>query len=313
MNESRFHVRVPAASANLGPGFDVLALALDLHLEATVSLKPGPLEVRYGGTLEQEGMHPEKDLMLRALARSQGLEPQALAGLLVEATSEIPLTRGLGSSAAALVAGTLLGNILGGSRLSIDAIFRMAWEMEGHRDSVAGALFGGLVFTAPGVDDPELAHPLPLPLHPAWRFAVAYPAMEVPTLLARSVLPPSLPHETTPRNVGRTLLLLHGLREADPRLVRVGIQDEVHLPFRRHLVPGYRKVYDAALESGAAGLTLSGSGPALLAPVLGEETGRKVVLAMVQAFREAGQDADGRLLEVAGRARVEVVPPALPA
>jgi len=312
MNESRFHVRVPSVSANLGPGFDVLALALDLHLEATLTRKEGELEVEYRGTLEKEQMTPDRDLLLRAMAKAMGIPREELRGFRLEVDSRIPVTRGLGSSAAALVAGVLLGNILSGSRLSAGEVHKMAYELEGHREAVGAALFGGLVFATPGIEDPELAHPLPLPIHPSWRFAVAWPAMEISTTLARSVLPPSLPHEVTPRSVGRTLLLLHGLKEADPRLVRAGIQDEVHLPFRRHLVPGFKRVLEAALETGASGLTLSGSGPALVAPVLGEETGRKVVEAMVAAFRDSHQDAEGRLLDVAGRAALEVLPPALP-
>ena len=309
MNESRFYVKVPAVSANLGPGFDVLALALDLHLEVWVHQKKGPLEIKYKGTLAEEKLDPSNDLLLKAMAYALKTEIKELKGFGIEATSQIPLTRGLGSSAAAIVAGILLGNSLGGSRFSINEIYKMAWELEGHREAVGAALFGGLVFSPPGVEDPDIAHPLPLPLHPAWNFAVAWPAHEVPTQLARSVLPPSLAHEVTPRSVGRTLLLLHGLKEADPRLVKEGIQDEIHLPFRKHLVPGFKQVYEAAMDTGAAGLTLSGSGPALLAPVLGKETGEKVVKAMVQAFKDAGQDADGKLLEVAGRAKLDVLPP----
>ncbi len=312
MNESRFHVCVPAVSANLGPGFDVLALALDLHLEATLCRKKGDLEVVYKGTLEAEQMSPDRDILLLAMARAMGVERKDLQGIHLEVDSQIPVTRGLGSSAAALVAGVLLGNILSGSRLSAGEVHKAAYELEGHREAVGAALFGGLVFAPPGVEDPDLAHPLPLPIHPSWRFAVAWPAMEVSTTLARSVLPPSLPHEVTARSVGRTLLLLHGLKEADPRLVKLGIQDEVHLPFRRHLVPGFKRVMEAALENGASGLTLSGSGPALVAPVLGEETGRKVVEAMVQAFKDSNQDAEGKLLDVAGRATLEVLPPNLP-
>ncbi len=312
MNESSFQVRVPAVSANLGPGFDVLALALDLHLEVTLTVKSGPLEVEYRGTLQEENMDPGKDILIKALAHAMGKERGELQGIHLLVDSQIPVTRGLGSSAAALVAGILLGNVLSGSQRSAGEVHKMAYELEGHREAVGAALFGGLVFAPPGLEDPDVAHPLPLPVHPSWRFAVAWPAMEVSTTLARSVLPPSLPHEVTPRSVGRTLLLLHGLKEADPRLVKLGIRDEVHVPFRRHLVPGFKKVREAALDSGASGITLSGSGPALVAPVLGEETGAKVVEAMVQAFKESRQDAEGKLLDVAGRATLEVLPPSLP-
>ena len=312
MNESRFQVRVPAVSANLGPGFDVLALALDLQLEATLTLKSGPLEVEYRGTLKEEKMDPRRDILLKAMARAMGKEEEELQGIHLVVDSQIPVTRGLGSSAAALVAGILLGNVLSGSKHSAGEVHKMAYMMEGHREAVGAALFGGLVFAPPGVENPDLAYPLPLPIHPSWRFAVAWPAMEVSTVLARSVLPPSLPHEVTPKSVGRTLLLLHGLKEADPRLVKLGIQDEVHLPFRRHLVPGFNKVREAALDSGASGITLSGSGPALVAPVLGEETGSKVVEAMIQAFKDSRQDAQGKLLDVAGRAQLEVLPPTVP-
>ncbi|HHI67919.1 MAG TPA: homoserine kinase, partial [Planctomycetes bacterium] len=292
--------------------FDVLALALDLRLEATLTVKKGPLEVEYRGTLKEEKMDPRNDILLKALARAMGKEREELEGIHLVVDSQIPVTRGLGSSAAALVAGILLGNVLSGSKQSAGEVHKMAYMLEGHREAVGAALFGGLVFAPPGVEDPDLAHPLPLPVHPSWRFAVAWPAMEVSTVLARSVLPPSLPHEVTPKSVGRTLLLLHGLKEADPRLVKLGIQDEVHVPFRRHLVPGFNKVREAALEAGASGITLSGSGPALVAPVLGEETGAKVVEAMIQAFRDSRQDAQGKLLDVAGRAQLEVLPPTVP-
>jgi len=253
-------VRVPASSANLGPGYDSLAAAMALHLELEVeeagefSLDPGGLEVSTG----------RDNLIVRAF---EALHPAD--GIAFKLRSEIPLARGLGSSSAAIVAGLAAADHLFELALTREELLERATEIEGHPDNVAAAIYGGFVVCAAGgeafaarFDPPEGLEGI-----------VVIPGEEVSTELARTAIPPELPLADAVANVSAAALLVLGLRSADLDLVARGLHDRIHQDRRRELYPRSMEIVDTAAELGALGATISGAGPTVLVWTTWDEAG----------------------------------------
>jgi homoserine kinase len=263
-------VRVPGSTSNLGAGFDCVGVAVDRWLTVSVSIDYDPrrrVVVERSGTLTGLDVEPDDDYIaagFRAACRSVGHPvPPALH---IRAESDIPVGRGLGSSGAAFVAGAAAANALLDFGLDDRALVGIGSALEGHPDNVAPAVYGGAVLAVePGderASDPVVA---PLAIHPSLHFVFAVPDFAVETKHARRVLPAALPHRVATRAVARGAALLQGLATANPTLLALGLDDVLHVPFRRALVPGYEAVTRAALHAGAHGATLSGSGSSILA------------------------------------------------
>jgi homoserine kinase len=274
-------VRVPASTSNLGAGFDCLGLALDLWLEAR--LEPGGGPPRYGGSLT--GMNPDDDLIHRLL-----VERDALQGYRLVVESAIPVGKGLGSSAAAIVAGLALARLALGDPFDLDAIYRGAAQEEGHPDNAGPAVFGGLVLAA--------HRPTKLPLHQDLAVALAIPERGIETKVARDLLPAVLPREAAIAQAARSAALVLGLTWGDPDLIDYGMDDRIAVPHRRHLIPGYEGAVAAALEAGAYGVTISGAGSALVA-IAARGDVDSVAQAMAGALQQAGNRATGLAARVA--------------
>jgi homoserine kinase len=272
-------VRVPATSANLGPGFDALGLALRLHniLELEPAESPAiEVDGEGAGTLPRDPSHLAYRAALAVHARA-GRAPGAFR---MRQQNRIPLGRGLGSSAAAIVSGAVAANALLGDPLDRQALLDLAAELEGHPDNVAAALFGGLVVcagTPSGIRWVRLAPP-------ALRAVVAVPAFAVSTREARRLLPARVPFEDAVFNVTRTALLVAALGAGRTDLLGDATEDRLHQPYRAALVPGLDHALAAARRAGAHGVALSGSGPSVLA--LGDAAG--IGEAIADAFRGAG-------------------------
>ncbi len=307
-------VRVPASTSNLGVGFDCLGLALDRSLTACYEPGAGPLRLERQGFAADVDGPPEQDLLMRVFRARSAAGGREGRGLL-RVDSRIPVGKGLGSSAAAVVAGLLLADAARGApaaerpALLADAV---AWE--GHPDNSAPALYGGLVAIAAGEDG--RAHPFPLPLAEGIGVAFAAPAAGLPTAAARAALPERVPHGAAARGLGRMAALVRGLETGDAELIRLGLLDELHVRHRLPLIPGAAAALAAAVEAGAWGATISGGGSGLVA--LGPpERMAAVADAMAALFREAeagasaqrgggtGAGAGGRGGIVAFAARVE--------
>jgi homoserine kinase len=270
-------VRVPCSTSNLGAGFDCLGLALQRYLHARFVPEPSEgLVTELTGTLASiERNHPAgdgadlplagepHDLLTRTFAeRLHALGGTSAVGRL-SASSDIPVGRGLGSSAAAIIAGIKLADAVLGHETEPGTALALATEREGHPDNAAPALFGGLVAVAREANGTPVAFRLPLSEHIA--FAYAAPAIEVPTPAARAALPPSVPHSLAARGLGRLAALLQGLATADPVLLRLGLLDELHVPHRLPLIPRSQQALLAAQAAGAWGATISGAGSGLIA------------------------------------------------
>jgi homoserine kinase len=240
-------VRVPASSANLGPGYDVLAAALSLSLE---------LEVKETGDFlvhaDVPGLPTDRsNLCVRAFER---LHPAN--GVTFQIRSEIPASAGLGSSAAAIVAGLAAADHM----FELDApLFDLAVELEGHPDNVAAALHGGFVL-CPGPGEEPVRFDPPAGLEGV----LAIPDHEVPTAEARAAMPAEVPLAEAVYNAGHASLLVLGLAKDDFSLIGRGLHDLVHQPRRRSLYPRSMELVERAEELGAVGATISGAGPTVL-------------------------------------------------
>jgi homoserine kinase len=257
MNRRRL-VRVPASSANLGPGYDVLAVALAIELE---------LEVEETGSFSVECDVPgvaldRSNLCVRAFERLHPAE-----GVRFSIRSGIPAAAGLGSSAAAIVAGLCAADHM----YELDApLFELACELEGHPDNVAAALLGGVVIC---LDEGE---PVRFDAPAGLEGVLAIPAFEVPTAAARAALPTEVPLADAVHNVGHASLLVLGLARGDFSLIGRGLADALHQPRRRELYPGSMELVERAEELGAVGATISGAGPTVLFWCHWEQTGALV-------------------------------------
>jgi homoserine kinase len=256
-------VRVPASSANLGPGYDAMAAAVALHLELEVeetgeySFDPGGLDVPTG----------RENLIVRAF---ESLKPAD--GISFKLRSEIPLARGLGSSAAAIVAGLFAADHLFELALSFEEMLVRASEIEGHPDNVAAAIYGGFVICGPGPDGKPLASRFDPP--GGLEGIVVIPGEEVSTKLAREAIPDQVPLADAVANVSAAALLVLGLQSGDLDLVSRGVADSIHQPRRRQLYPRSMEIVDAATEMGALGATISGAGPTVLVWTTWQEAGK---------------------------------------
>lgn len=289
---ARIRVRVPATSANLGPGFDVLGLALALYNEVT--LQPSS---DVSVSIEGEGAdHLEKDernVVVRGVRAVHERLGRPFAGIKIACVNRIPTARGLGSSAAAWLAGIVGANALLGSPLDQDTLLQLAATGEGHPDNVAAALLGGLT-VACWSEGRVVTASLPVPS--AIRWVVLIPEVQASTAEARAILPQTVSRADAVFNLQRVGLLLAALRGGRADLLAVAMEDRLHQPYRRRLFPWMDRVTAAARSAGAAGCVLSGAGPSLLAAV--EGGAESVAKAMESALRESGVSGRAVALEV---------------
>ena len=257
----RFTVSAPASSANLGPGFDALGLALDLWNEIDIDTDGLPGECRLTGA-EAALLEGCENLSLTAMRELASTYGRALPPFAMTVRTDVPVARGLGSSAAALVAGLVAADALLDLRLTREAIYAVALRMEGHGDNVGAALYGGAVVAVPGA-----AAPVRLLTHAelGLEAAVFIPEATGATRAARAALPATIPHADAAFNVAAVAGLVLGLHTGDRALIAAGMRDRLHEPYRARLFPHLEPMCAAAREAGALGAALSGAGPSVLA------------------------------------------------
>jgi homoserine kinase len=286
-------VRVPASTTNLGPGFDALGLALRLHNRIALRVTDGPVRV----SVEGEGAGvletgPE-NLVYRSVERLCREVGRPAPALEIRLHNAIPVSRGLGSSSTAIVGGLVGANALLGEPLSSEQLLRLAVEIEGHPDNVTPALLGGFQVTS--LTDEGLLH-LRIAPPAGLRAVVCIPEAAVSTAAARRVLPKSYSRADAVFNIGRVSLLVAALLSGETGVLQAAMEDRIHQPYRAALVPGFEAALRGALEAGAVGACLSGSGSTMLALVTGKE--QAVGEAMAAAVRAAGTEARWLALDV---------------
>lgn len=278
---ARVTVSVPATTSNLGPGFDCLGLALDLRNELTLELRDerGRPAVEIEGEGAKTLPRDERNLLVKAAKLT--LPPSLPGRLVFKAVNRVPLARGLGSSAAAAVAGLWAGaHLFGTLRRSEDELEALAVSLEGHPDNVAPCVHGGLTASL-AVDG--LFRPTRLNIHPSLSAVVCIPEFELATKKARAALPKKVPLADAVFNSSRAILLARALETGRTQQLAQFMDDRLHQPYRAKLVPGLKEALAAALKAGAAGAALSGSGPTVFAFVEGG-AGPRAGRAMARAF-----------------------------
>lgn len=284
------HVRVPCSTSNLGPGFDTVGLALTRYL--SVRFTPGHpedgLELVRGGTLAGLDGPPDEDLLLQAFRARIGAAGAGEPAGTLAVTSEIPVARGLGSSAAALVAGWSVAGAALGQDSDPHGAFLNAFGVEGHGDNAAPCTFGGLRAVVRTTEGPRV---VALELSEDVGFAYAAPAAGISTQAAREALPRTVEHATAVHGLGRLAALIQGLAAADADLIRVGVRDELHVPHRLPLIPGAYNAIGAGYDAGAWGVTISGAGSGLIA-MCAPGDAPAVAAAMHDVFRVGADDPE---------------------
>jgi homoserine kinase len=280
-------VKVPATTANLGPGFDALGLALDLWNEAEfIATQDRQIVVTIKG--EGEGILPTdaNNSVVDAALHIYDLAKKPCTGLRINCVNRVPISSGLGSSSAAMLTGMLGANALLGNFLSDEEILKLAIETEGHPDNVAPAMLGGLVASIV-YEERVISLKLPAranrsPVH----VTIVLPDFDFPTKQARAILPKQVERKDAIYNISRAVLVTEALRTGDLDLLGKAMTDALHQPYRIPLIPGAQLAMDAAHHAGASAVALSGAGPSLIAFSSKQEPA--VGLAMQRAFESAG-------------------------
>ena len=265
-------IRVPATTANLGPGFDAFGCALSLYTDVTFEETESGLEIT---GCDEEFTGPD-NLAYTSYCAVLNTMSEEVRGVKIHIDAHIPICRGLGSSAALLVAGAMGANVLRGCKLSTQGLLNITNAMEGHPDNLAPAFFGGL--TASMVDG-GLPVSVSFPLHPDWEFLALVPDFNLSTTLARSVLPQQISRADAIYNIAHGALVLKALELGDEKLLRSAMQDRLHQDYRKSLIPDFEKIQSLVRTTGA-GFCLSGAGPTLLCitrnPGLEEKLSKKL-------------------------------------
>ena len=285
-------VQVPASSANLGPGFDALALALGLYLRCTLRPSAGGLRITASGTDAAAIPQDESNLVWRTFLKLVG--EGAGNNFQLEIANEIPLGRGLGSSAAAIMAGLALADSWSRSERGKQRLIEIATELEGHPDNVAAAALGGLVVSCQD-DGRVVAAKSGFPAD--WRVVLVVPDFQLATEAARAALPSQYARRDAVFNVQRVALLLAAVQNACPEVLGEAMRDRLHQPYRAPLIPGLAEVLSLENVPGMFGVALSGAGPSVVAlctPAAEATVGKRIV----DCFGAKGIRAEAMPLQV---------------
>jgi len=294
-----FEVRVPASTANLGAGFDCIGLALELYLTVRATVLPAPgarshARSRGVGASADLPSSPEENLILRAMRYTAERDNFRLPPVRIAVKNEIPMAGGLGSSAAAIVAGVKLASAVSGKKISEEAILRHAAAIEGHADNVAAALLGGLVVTLVRADGSVAAVKRRWPK--LLRVVAITPEMSLETSASRAVLPKTVERGDAVHNLQRAALLVAALEERRYELIWDAMQDRLHQRFRERLIPGLAEILAAPQAPGLLGIALSGAGPSVIAIVA--ERPEEIGKIIARQFERHGLKATVRQLGV---------------
>jgi len=292
----KLKIRVPATTANLGPGFDCLGLALDWWNTIEVETIERGLQVEVDCPPGVDIPRNRTNLVVYGMDAVYRLAGQKRPPLRIHITTHIPIARGLGSSSAAIVGGLVAANTLLGTLYSRDELVTLVTRIEGHPDNVAPALLGGLMVAAMEGKQVTVARfPVPREL----RCVLFVPNTALLTKKARGVLPKRIPRADAIYNASRVALWIAALRERRWEWLAAATQDRLHQPYRAKLVPGMYALFDAAKDAGACGAALSGAGPSIIAFAI--HHGEPVARAMMHAAQRIGLTGSTRIVSVSPR------------
>lgn len=301
---SSVSVTVPATTSNLGPGFDCIGAALTLYnqfkftrLDAADEESGTTPLITVTGAEQERVITDENNLVYQSLIQFYQHLGQTPPPVTIEIELGVPLARGLGSSATAIVAGLIAANQLVGEPLNQMEVMQLAIAMEGHPDNAVPAFLGGCCLAAEGKEAMKAWEICDIPWHSNLVPVVAIPDFELSTAQARRVLPSDYSRADAIFNTAHLGLLVRGLETGRGDWLQVALHDRIHQPYRKALIPGYDAVQSAALAAGAYGMVISGAGPTLLA-VADTASAPTVATAMATAWQEEGITAQVRSLSL---------------
>ena len=301
---SVFSIIIPATTANLGPGFDCVGAALTLYNKFKFTpLEEGRIFINVTGAEAAKVKTDESNLLYQAFMEFYRRLQHKPPSVKIDIHLGIPLDRGLGSSATAILGGLLGANMLAGKPLNRKQLMELAIAIEGHPDNVVPALLGGCQLTATSDNNQQVCN---IPWNQEVIPVIAIPEFELSTSEARKVLPKQVEHQHAIFNTAHLGLLLRGLETGKEDWLKEALQDKLHQPYRRSLIKGYDSVYSAALSAGAYGMVISGAGPTLLAltDTLHSEA---VEIAMEKAWQQQGIKAVTHSLQVDTKGSRQVI------
>ncbi|MFL2759698.1 MAG: homoserine kinase [Dehalococcoidia bacterium] len=278
-------VKVPATSANMGPGFDSLGIALDVWNEVRIS--KGPFSIKIDGTGEEELPTDPSNLVYKSFCKVFEEIGEIVPEVTLACTNRIPLTRGMGSSSAALIGGLISGNAMAGFPLSISEILNIGAKIENHPDNVAPALLGGVQI---GIYDQEELITASVTFPEDLKVVLYVPDQIMPTDQARNILAPEVARKDAVYNIGRSALLVQSLVTGELDNLKYATQDMLHQPQRQKQFFPMKNIIKAAMEAGALGAFLSGAGSSILAFTKGREY--TIGYEMADAAMKSGLDGD---------------------
>ena len=254
------NIRIPATTANLGPGFDSLGIALNLYNKFTFEEISKELEII--GALDNE--KDRDNLVYTSMLRAFDFIGYKPKGIRIDIEANIPVSRGLGSSSTCILAGVMGANSIAGSPLSIEDIFKLATEIEGHPDNIGPALFGGFVTSL--MEDNRVYYNK-IDMAKGIKFVAIIPDFKLSTKKAREVLPQNISHKTAVENISRVSLLISALSNGKFDLLKPALKDGLHQPYRGKLIKKFDEILNKTYEFKALGGYLSGGGPTIMAIV----------------------------------------------
>ena len=291
-------VRVPGTSANCGPGFDCLGVACTIYNELELTLlEEERLDIEITGDGAENIPVDERNIVWRSIQKllERAGKAQEYKGAIIRMDNGVPLSRGLGSSATAIVGGLKAANECLGNPFTNRDLLQMATEIEGHPDNVAPAIFGGFTISIVRNGKPECFSLMPkLPL----KLVVTVPDFFLPTKAARAVLPAEVPMKDAVFNIGRAAMLTAALCKGNKSFLRSVFDDALHQPYRAKLIPGMYDVFKAARAAGALGASMSGAGPCLIAFTV--ENADAVGMAMRDAFAKNNVKSQYHVFDIDG-------------
>lgn len=297
---STFVVSVPATTGNLGAGFDCLGAALGLYNHFTFTTAD-QLQITTSGIYGDRLVRDKQNLIYTSLVKLFEYVDRPVPNLALHIEANIPLARGLGSSATAIVGGIVGGNLLAGSPCSQKQLLDLAIALEGHPDNVAAAMLGGCQLAATRIDG--MWETCGISWHSSIAIAVAIPNFELSTAKARAVLPTAVSMADAIFNASHLAFLTQALAKGTPEWLRLALQDRLHQPYRTELIPGLKVVEQAAIAQGAYGMVISGAGPTLLA--LGHPDQIDAIAnGMVQAWATENIKAIKKVLPISARGTI---------
>ncbi len=258
-------VRVPATSANMGPGFDCMGIALEIFNTVEVQIIPQGLIIENHGRDTDLISADQNNLIYRTMETVFEQVGYCPTGLKITSYNEIPVARGLGSSAASVAAGLMLANALTGEKLGQDKIIELGTGIEGHPDNIVPALIGGMTLSY-AQDTAEIGY-IKVDFPEKLRMLMMVPDFMLPTAKARGVLPQQVELGNAVFNVSRAALMVAALTAGKLEHLKYAVQDKLHQPYREELIPGMKEIFTQAYDAGARGVFLSGAGSTLIAMV----------------------------------------------